>query len=142
MQQLMEFASNHYLLVGAFVVVFFLLIQDIAVNGFGSGSIDVKGATTLINQQDAIVIDVRTEGDFKQGHIINAQNIPMTRLKEQLNRLEPYKDTPVIINCRSGAQSSVACRLLRKEGFSQVYNLQGGILSWQNSGFPVSRKSK
>lgn len=141
MDQLLEFAGNHFILVTAFVVVASLLAQDLMVNG-GKGSVDAKGATDLINNQNAVVIDVRPSSDFNNGHIINAKNIPMSSFNSQIDKLQKHKNKPIIISCRSGAQSASACRMLRKQGFENVFNLTGGILSWQSANFPISRKRK
>ena len=94
----------------------------------------------LINREDGVVVDVRPMADYSQGHIINSINIPANSLKTQLNRLEKYKQKPIIVACRSGAQSSAACKQLQKAGFEKVFNLQGGILAWQNANLPISRK--
>lgn len=142
MDQLIEFAGNHMLLVGGFVVVAALLIQDLAAGGMGKGSLEPKEATDLINRQNAVIIDVRPSNDFSSGHIINAINIPMSGFSNQIDKLKKHQGKPIIVSCRSGAQSSAACRMLRKSGFEEVYNLRGGMLSWQNAKFPVSRKRK
>jgi len=142
MHQIIEFAGNHFLLVGSFIVVAVLLIQELAQGGLGKGSVDPKGATELINQQNAVVVDVRPSADFSKGHIINAINIPMNGFNGQIDKLRKHQEQPILVSCRSGAQSSMACRLLRKAGFGQVYNLQGGLMAWQNANFPVSRKRK
>ncbi|MBF0256047.1 MAG: rhodanese-like domain-containing protein [Gammaproteobacteria bacterium] len=142
MQQLIEFATNHYILVGGFVVVLALLIQDLITGGSSKDSVDPSGATELINNEDALVIDVRPAADFSKGHLINAQNIPMSGFAGQIDSLRKHQSRPIIINCNSGAQSASACRMLRKAGFERVFNLRGGILGWQNANFPVSRKRK
>jgi rhodanese-related sulfurtransferase len=140
MEQLIEFVGNHPILVGALLVVSALLIHNLIAGDGGKGAVDPAGATELINHQDAAVVDVRPATDYRQGHIINALNIPMSGFSEQIGRLEKYKNRPLIISCRSGAQSSAAVRQLRKRGFDQVYNLRGGILAWQSANLPVSRK--
>jgi rhodanese-related sulfurtransferase len=56
--------------------------------------------------------------------------------------LNKYKDKPIIVSCRSGAQSSAACLQLKKAGFTEVFNLKGGILAWQSDNLPVTRKKK
>jgi rhodanese-related sulfurtransferase len=66
----------------------------------------------------------------------------MNGFDKQLSALEKHKSHPVIVNCRSGAQSSQACTRLRKHGFGEVYNLRGGILAWQSANLPVSRKGR
>ncbi|HHH38139.1 MAG TPA: rhodanese-like domain-containing protein [Sedimenticola sp.] len=139
MQQYLEFAANHLFLVSALVVVLALLAYNLLAGG-DKASITPFQATELINHDDAVVVDVRPIADFSSGHIINAINIPANGLKKQLKRLEKYKQRPLIMVCRSGAQSATACRELRKEGFEKVYNLRGGILAWQSANLPVSRK--
>jgi len=140
MAQLIEFAGNHLMLVTAFVVVSLLLLQNLAADAGGKGSVDPQQATNLINRQDAVVVDVRPMADFASGHIINAINIPINSLDKQMGQLEKHKARPIIVNCRSGATSQMACRQLRKSGFEQVYNLRGGILAWQSANLPIRRK--
>jgi rhodanese-related sulfurtransferase len=78
--------------------------------------------------------------EYSDGHIINAENIPLNSLNNQLQKLEKYKQHPIIAVCRSGSRSAAACNTLRKAGFEQVYNLRGGMLAWENAGQPVRRK--
>jgi rhodanese-related sulfurtransferase len=89
-----------------------------------------------------VVIDVRPLADFVQGHIINAINIPMNGFKNQIGTLHKHQGRPIIVNCRSGSQSAMACNQLRKAGFQEVYNLRGGILAWQSANLPVTRKKR
>lgn len=138
-EQYVEFATNHIVLVSAFLVVSSLLIHNLTIGG-PKGHIDPQGATELINREEAVVIDVRPVADFAQGHILHSLNLPMNGFKNQLQQLKKYQDRPIIVSCRSGAQSNQACSQLRKAGFDKVYNLRGGILAWQNANLPVSRK--
>lgn len=140
MEQLFEFAGNHLALVAALAVILFLFAQNILADVGGKGAITPQQATELINRKDAIVVDVRPISDFSKAHIINAINIPLSSIKNQLNQLEKHKDTPVIVSCRSGAQSAGACKILTTSGFAEVYNLKGGIMAWQSASLPVSRK--
>ncbi len=140
MEQLLEFAGNHIALVAALAVILALLTKSFLDDLGGKGVVGPQQATELINREDAVVVDLRSMADFAKGHIINATNIPMTSLKTQMGQLEKYKQRPIILSCNSGAQSAAACRLLRSNGFEQVYNLKGGLMAWQNSKLPVSRK--
>ena len=97
-------------------------------------------ATQLINSEDAVVIDVRTEGEYKAGHILNAENIALADLDGQLGKLEKYKSHPVIMTCRAGQQSNTAAGILRKAGFTKVHNLAGGIMAWQEASLPLSKQ--
>ena len=140
MPQLVEFVVNHWPLFVALVAILALLVYNLL---FGSkGSIDPLQATQLINHEGATVVDVRPTADFSQGHIINALNLPMNGFKNQIGTLQKYKDRPILVNCRSGSQSSMACQQLRKEGFQSVYNLRGGILAWQSANLPLTRKRR
>ena len=137
-EQIIEFSGNHTLLVIALVIAVLMLIQNLLAGN--KGNITAVQATEMINHQDAVVIDVRPPADYSKGHIINAINIPSSSLTSQLNQINKYKNKPIIINCRSGAQSSVARKQLIKEGFEDVHNLKGGILSWQSENLPVTTK--
>jgi rhodanese-related sulfurtransferase len=138
--QLIELLGNHWILFAMLGVILGLLTYNLIVGD--KGSVDPVGATALINQRDATVIDVRPAADYAKGHIINAVNIPINGLKKQTAALAKYKDRPVIVNCRSGSQSSAACHVLRKAGFPEVYNLKGGILAWESANLPLTRKKR
>jgi rhodanese-related sulfurtransferase len=140
MEQLIEFAMNHWILLLSFIIVAGVLIYNLSLGD--KGSVEPIAATDLINHQEAVVVDVRPAADFHKGHIINAINIPGNGFANQMGILSKYKDKPIIVSCRSGAQSSSACQQLKKAGYEQVYNLKGGILAWQSANLPVTRKKK
>jgi rhodanese-related sulfurtransferase len=142
MNEYITFAGNHPFLIGAFVLISILLIQDLITGGSGKGAVDAKAAIELINNQDALVIDVRPAADFHRGHIINAQSMPMSGFADQIEKLKKHQERTIIISCNSGAQSASACRMLRKAGFAKVFNLRGGILGWMSANYPVSRGGK
>ncbi len=137
---LLEFVGNHWVLFAALGVILGLLTFTLIIGE--KGSVDASAATTMINQRDAAVIDVRPAADFAKGHIINAVNVPMNGFKKQTGSLSRFKDGPVIVNCRSGSQSQAACQVLRKEGFGEVYNLKGGIMAWESANLPLTRKKR
>ena len=72
----------------------------------------------------ALIIDVRSKGEFQQGHLKGSVNIPLKNLPDHLPKLK--KDKPVILCCASGARSGAAKGIMRSNGFTEVYN--GG--SW------------
>jgi len=138
--QLLEFVGNHWYLFVALVVILGLLIHNMFVGD--RGSLGPLEATELINHKEAVVIDVRPAADYAKGHIINAVSIPMNGLQNQIGSLTKHKDKPVIVSCRSGSQSSAACAQLRKQGFSDVHNLRGGILAWEAASLPLTKKRR
>jgi rhodanese-related sulfurtransferase len=139
MEQIIEFAGNHPILVGAFVVVLAALVFNLVSDPGGKNAVDPMGATALINHEDAVVVDVRSIAEFKAGHIVNAVNIPLNGLGNNLKQLEKHRDKPIVAVCRSGSRSASACRLLRKQGFEKVKNLRGGMMAWESANLPVKR---
>jgi rhodanese-related sulfurtransferase len=106
----------------------------------GGGGISVTEATSLINREDGIVLDVRETGEWTAGHIPNARHIALGQLNDHLSELEKIKGKPIIVCCASGNRSSSACNALRKAGFERAYNLAGGIGAWKDAGLPVTTK--
>jgi len=89
----------------------------------------------LIEEAEGIIIDVRTSQEFNSKHIIDATNIDYYS-EYFLDKLEIFrKDTPIYVYCRSGGRSSSAANEMEKLGFTKVYNLIGGIGSWQSEGY-------
>lgn len=141
MDQIIEFAGNNLFLVGAFFAVLALVVKAEFDHQAGkAGQVDPTAAIRLMNNDDAVVVDVRESTDFKKGHIKNAKNIPMSALKQELDSVAAVKDTPVLMYCRSGNVSGKACRLLKRSGFTNVHNLAGGILGWQDANLPLTTK--
>jgi len=73
---------------------------------------------------NASVIDVRTPGEFEDGHYPGAVNIPLNELPQRLQELEEMKK-PIVACCRSGARSSMAVSILKQNGLNEVYNAGG-----------------
>ena len=96
-------------------------------------------AVTLINRKDALVLDVRDDGEFAGGHITNARHMPEKQVAERLKELEKFKDKPVIVSCASGRRSATVADSLRKQGFADVVALRGGILAWSQAGMPLEK---
>ena len=89
----------------------------------------------LIEKGDGIIIDVRTSQEFNSGHIIDATNIDFYS-KDFTDKLKIVrKDVPIYVYCRSGGRSSSAADKMEKLGFTKVYNMLGGIGSWQSEGY-------
>lgn len=77
----------------------------------------------------ALLLDVRTEGEYAEGHIPGAQNLPLQSL-EGIATVAPAKDTPLFLYCRSGARSGQAASQLQRMGYTRVTNI-GGIMNYQ-----------
>ena len=125
----------------AFLVILGALLW-VLWQGLGRGltKLSPMDATQLINREDAVVVDVRPDGEFNQGHIVNALNIPQKSIQEQLTKLNKYRNRPIIMACRNGQAASSVGSTLRKNGFEQVYNLAGGLVAWEGANLPLVKK--
>ena len=138
-QQLSEFAINHLLLVSAFVVILAMLTGVEVRHRFGKVRDIAPGeATRLINHENAVLVDMRNDKDYREGHIVNAVHVPAEQ-NDAAGKLDKYRDRPLIVCCRSGNQSLRLCSELTKKGFASVYNLKGGLHAWQQAGLPLSK---
>jgi rhodanese-related sulfurtransferase len=143
MDQYIEFATNHYLLSFSLVCVVFLLIQDLISHSFNKyESISPLIAVTKMNNDNTVVIDVREPHEFLKSHIENAINIPLSKVEEQLPSLEKRKSHPIIVTCQTGARSVPACKTLSKAGFEHVFNMTGGMQSWEDNKLPIKISNK
>ena len=136
----MLFVEGNIMLIGTAIISGLMLLWSF----FGNRIRGIKEASCvealqLINRKNAAVLDVREESEFKTGHILNAKNIPLDSLKERIGELERYRNQPIIVICRSGARSSMACGRLSKLGFPDVYLLSGGMMAWQKSTMPLKK---
>jgi len=89
---------------------------------------DVK--TALDTDKSIILVDVRTEEEYNQGHISGSVLIPLDQLPDKAETELANKDAKIIVYCRSGARSSAAAQTLADLGYTNVYNMVGGISSW------------
>jgi rhodanese-related sulfurtransferase len=88
----------------------------------------------LIQEEDMLLIDVRTEGEYDQGHLPGAIVIPYDEFDLRYSEILEYKDREVVLYCHVGGMGDYAGRVLLKNGFTNVKNLEGGIYGWINSG--------
>lgn len=141
MSQFFEFATNHWDLFLALAIILAMLMGN-ALGSRISGytQVDAVDAVRIINHQDAVVLDVREDKEFADGHILDSLHIPLGKLAGRLDELANHKEKSIIVSCRSGHRSATACARLRKEGFTSVYNLRGGVLAWQSAGLPLQKK--
>ncbi|WP_409277416.1 rhodanese-like domain-containing protein [Pseudomonas defluvii] len=131
---LIEFATNHYLLVALFAVLLVLLILTEARRG--GRSLSTGELTALVNSEKGLVIDIRTSKDFAAGHIVGALNIPQDKLAARIGELEKHKAKTLIVVDNMGQHSGTTCRELLKAGFTAA-KLSGGVSSWRADNLPL-----
>jgi rhodanese-related sulfurtransferase len=100
--------------------------------------IDTYALSALLRDGPApLILDVRTGHEWQHSHIAGALNIPVTELGASRSRLPADKRSPIVAVCRSARRSIPAVRFLKQRGYTQVCQLQGGMLSWLQAGMPV-----
>ena len=118
--------NTSYILIGL-AIVGFLIYNRVLSN---VPSISSEESQKVISDNNYRFLDVRTDGEYSDGHIPNSIHIPLQEIKSRISEIEKIKDKKIIVYCRSGARSSMASKTLLKEGFD-VSNLTGGIMSWK-----------
>jgi len=99
-------------------------------------NISVMEAKAMIESDSSLeILDVRTVQEFAQGHLKGAINVPLSDLPSRTGELE--KNRLILVYCQSGNRSAQASSILVKAGFTDVYNMEGGIMAWTNSGYPT-----
>ena len=136
----MQFVSDNILPITIALLSGTMLLWSVFGNRIrGVKEVDCPAALQLINHKNALVLDVREEGEHKLGHILNSTLIPLGKLNERIGELEKYKEQPVVVVCRTGNRSGSACTALGKHGFTQVYSLAGGVMAWQKANLPLEK---
>jgi phage shock protein E len=87
-----------------------------------------------------IVLDVRSDEEFKAGHIKGALNISHDTIEQHLDKLSGYQDKTVIVHCRSGRRAEIAQATLKANGFTQLKHLSGDYNGWVSADLPLVKE--
>src|SRR5690348_6910409 len=131
MQRLLEFIQHHPFLNGAALAVLAALAVDELLRRARKFREVAPAEGVLLINKGAAVLDLRAQGDFKAGHIINARNLPMQELEGRASELDKLKDQPLLLACQSGTDAQSAATRLGKQGFQQLFVLKGGLAAWK-----------
>jgi len=93
----------------------------------------------LQSGESLVLLDVRSEKEFREGHLEGAVLIPLYQLRQRLHEIPKEPGVEIVVYCRSGRRSAAASKILIQAGYRRVRNLQGGILSWQKMGGKLVR---
>lgn len=139
--QLPEFLANHPLLTGSLVAVIGLIAYSEYQRLTRKYRIlPPAEAVRVMNQDNALVLDVREDNELVNGRIPGSRHIPLGILQKRMEDIERFKESPVLVVCRSGSRSAVAASHLVRAGFTDVINLRGGIEAWQAASLPLKKK--
>lgn len=135
MDRILTFATNHYILVSAFFLLwaYFFFLETRR----GGETLSPQMATNLVNRDDGLILDIRKSEEFREGHIAGSINIPNDQIAERIAELEKYRDKPLVLVCNSGTTTAHAGRFLKTKGFQRVGRISGGLQGWRNENLPV-----
>ncbi|MBD3861589.1 rhodanese-like domain-containing protein [Bacillus sp. 28A-2] len=112
--------------------ILFIIVIALLVSRFlpvrGVKQIDVAHMKEKLRRKDQQLIDVRSPVEFQTNHIKGFRNIPLSHLKERAHELE--KNEEVYVICQSGMRSMQAAKMLKKQGFTHITNIKGGMNAW------------
>lgn len=133
----MTFILDNLLLVGLALVSGGLLLWPLLKRGGGSATLGPLEATQLINHDNAVIVDIRSEKDFTLGSLAGARNLPQAVLAERASELVRFKARPLLLICDNGQQSTRAIATFKDVGFSDVHALAGGVAAWKTAALPL-----
>ena len=93
----------------------------------------------MTDEQTPPLIDVRTPGEYRSGHIPGAINIPLQDFQRRFAELNAYRDREVVLYCETGARASYGGRWLESQGFEELRFLDGHMGAWRKAGLPTER---
>ncbi|MFZ2450630.1 MAG: rhodanese-like domain-containing protein [Methylovulum miyakonense] len=96
-----------------------------------------KEAAAMQSSKNAIIVDVREDNEWQEQHIPGALHIPLSQLDSRMGELKGRQHGAIVMQCRSGKRSAKAQAALQSAGFANVYNMEGGLLAWQQQGLSV-----
>lgn len=145
MQEVIQFASkNMVLCVGWLGLLIAVIVLTLRLIFSKAKIISNADAITLINKEDAIVVDIRSIELFNEATIVsNAINLLPTEIKEgNIAHLSKHKDRPIIIVDSNGAGCRAPAQALLKQGFARVYMIKDGVLGWTGGNIPLVHKKR
>jgi len=134
MANFLLFLGEQWMLVSILLVLVILFARHETQRG--GETITSHHLTTLVNRENAIILDLRDAPDYKEGHIVDAIHIPFAKLKERIAELDTYRSQPLILVDKMGQHSGAAGSQLREAGF-RILRLDGGMTEWKGSKLPV-----
>ena len=123
----------------ALVVAAFLLSAALPAAAVDPGITQAQLMDGLTNGHAPPVIDVRTPGEYRAGHVPGAINIPLQEFEQRFGELSAYRDKEVVLYCESGMRASHGARWLESKGFEDLRFLDGHMSAWREAGLPTER---
>jgi rhodanese-related sulfurtransferase len=139
--EVLQFLQHNWMVASIALISGALLLWPYVHAGAGGArKLGTLAVTQLINKNNALLLDVREPKEFSGGKLPNAVHIPLSELKGRGQELAKFTKRPVVAYCARGASSRGAPGLLKGLGFTEIYELQGGVQAWKDAGLPLERE--
>jgi len=137
MDRLLDYFINHPLLAGALVLMTLLVLgYELRQRGAGAAAIAPHEAIRMMNG-GALLVDLRSANQFKDGHIEGARNVPGDQLAADAKALDRLAGKTLVLYCDTGTVTGAALRTLARAGAKSVFSLRGGLAAWKQENLPV-----
>jgi rhodanese-related sulfurtransferase len=137
MDRLLDYFTNHPLLAGGLAAMAVaVLAWELRQRGVASTAVAPNEAIRLMNS-GAVLVDLRSANQFKDGHIEGARNLPGDQLAGDGKALERFSGKTLILYCDNGTTTAAAQRTLARAGSRSVFGLRGGLAAWKQDNLPV-----
>ncbi len=103
--------------------------------------IELKESISKMDHE-LVLLDVRTQAEYDSGHILNAINISHEQILEDPELLAEYKDSQMVVFCRSGVRAGKVIQLLESIGFEDIIDIDGDMLAWSEAGYRMEVKDE
>ncbi|NMP16173.1 rhodanese-like domain-containing protein [Thalassotalea sp. Y01] len=141
MDQYLTFATNNPMLSMLWLAIATLLLFSFIKGKLSKvKEVNNQELTLLVNREDGVIVDIRSESEFKKGHIVGSKQLSQEKINNNtFQGLENSKDKPIIVVCTAGLTAAKAANAMAKAGFDKVSVLKGGFSAWQGANLPVTK---
>jgi len=131
--------TKRLLVLCAVAVAGSLLLAQSAI-GTSHPEISPQALNLLIESNQApVVLDVRSEEEFRSGHIPGAVNLPVTQMPGRIDDLTTYRDREIVVHCEVGPRAGMASWMLKRSGYEDLVELKGHMRAWRTAGLPTEK---
>lgn len=145
MQDFIHFVMAHWLLFLLLLAVLVALLRlewEEGAVGAGPMKVSPEQAVTLINHEQAVIVDMRAAEEYTKAHILAAISVPLAKLDAQLGSLKKYATKPIILYGLSAKHFVAVKESLAKKGLQNVFHLFGGLNAWRDAGMPLEKREE
>jgi rhodanese-related sulfurtransferase len=138
MVNVLPFFAHHLILTSGFAVALFLtVLYETAAHSAVTHKIPTVELIRLMNNENAVVIDLRAKDVYKKGHIIGAYNLMQDEILKKIESIAKDKALSVVLVCYEGVSAEKQVAPLKSLNYEKVFVLDGGMRSWIETGLPV-----